>query len=207
MPHFLRYINITALLLLGCLFLATKAQAAEAEMADRVLGSANAPITVDEYVSFACSHCALFYNDVLPQLEKTYVDTGKVKFILHDFPLDGTSLKAALIARCMPVDEFFPFVRLLYKNQEAWAYNNTEPEKMLIQYAKLGGLAPEKAQACLQNTKLQDAIIAERTLANSKLNIEATPTFIINGGVEVIKGSQAPQAFSVVFDRLLGTKK
>ena len=174
-----------------------------APVPDRILGKASAPVTVDEFVSLTCSHCADFYNNILPGLEKDYVDTGKVKFVLHDFPLDGTSLKAAVIARCMPEDEYYPFVKLLYKNQASCA----DPEKIMLQYAKLGGLSDDKAKICLADTKLQDAIIAERTEAASKYNVEATPTFVINGGAEVIKGAQTPAAFTEIFDRLLAPKK
>lgn len=181
--------------------------ASEPIITDHILGKATAPVTVDEYVSLTCSHCAEFYNTILPDLEKSYVDNGKVKFVFHDFPLDGVSLKAAVIARCMPEDEFYPFVKLLYKNQASWAFTDGDPEKIILQYAKLGGLTDEKAKACLQDTKLQDAIIAERTDAASKYDVKATPTFVINGGAEVIMGAQPIQNFASAFDRALATKK
>jgi protein-disulfide isomerase len=174
-------------------------------IADRVLGKADAPIVVDEYVSLTCSHCAEFYNDTLPALETKYVDTGKVRFVLHDFPLDGVALKAAQVARCMPADEFYPFVKVLYKNQMAWATSKT-PEKNLTQYAMLGGLGQDKAQACLADTKLQDAIVAERTEATEKHDVQATPTFIINKS-QTVKGAQSVDEFSKIFDDILQAKK
>jgi protein-disulfide isomerase len=183
--------------------------AAGVKLADRILGKADAPVTVNEYVSLTCSHCAEFTNDTLPVLEKTYVDSGKVKFILHDFPLDGAGLKAAVIARCMPEDEFYPFVKVLYKNQASWAFGNADPEKAISQYARLGGLSDEKAKACLADTGLQDAIIAERTDAAAKYNIEATPTFIVtssNGDSETIKGAVSAEKFSATLDVLLAAK-
>jgi protein-disulfide isomerase len=183
------------------------AWAADDRMAERVLGKDSAPVRVDEFISLTCSHCAEFYNTTLPDLEKRYVDTGKVKFILHDFPLDGVSLKAAAVARCMPVDEYYPFVKTLYATQLTWAFGGGNPETNLIQYAKLGGLSEDKAKACANDTDLQNAIIAERTEAGSKYNIEATPTFVINNGAEVIKGAQSADAFAAVFDRLLATRK
>jgi protein-disulfide isomerase len=186
------------------LITALSAFADDAVIEDRVLGKPDAPLTVDEYVSLTCSHCAEFYNVTLPELEKSYVDTGKVKFILHDFPLDGVALKAAAIARCMPADEFYPYVKILYKNQSTWAVAK-EPEKTLIQYARLGGLSEDKAKACLADTKLQDALIAERTDATQKLGIEATPTFIING-TETLKGAQPAATFTEAFDRMLKAK-
>src|SRR5262249_31135009 len=76
---------------------------------ERILGKADAPVTVEEFVSLTCSHCADFYTNILPELEKNYVETGKVKFILRDFPLDGLALKAAALARCMPEEQYYPF--------------------------------------------------------------------------------------------------
>jgi protein-disulfide isomerase len=175
-------------------------------MSERVLGKANAPVKVDEYISLACSHCADFYTKVLPDLEKKYIDTGKVKFVIHDFPLDGASLKAAAVARCMPADEFFPYVKILYSAQDKWAYGNPNPEATIVQYAKLGGLPEDKAKACANDSALQDAIVAERTEAG-KVNVEATPTFILNDGAETIKGAQSVEVFSAAFDRLLAAKK
>ena len=186
---------------------ATSAFADDPRMTDRVLGKADAPIKVDEFVSLTCTHCAEFYTTTLPDLEKKYVETGKVKFILHDFPLDGASLKAAAVARCMPVDEYFPFIKTLYSAQASWAFGGGNPETNLIQYAKLGGLPEDQAKACANDSKLQDAIIAERTDVAAKYQVEATPTFIINDGAETIKGAQPADAFAVIFDRLLAKKK
>jgi protein-disulfide isomerase len=189
-----------------CAMLAAPAFADDASsMPDRVLGKTNAPILVDEYVSLTCSHCAEFYNTTLPELEKRYVDNGKVRFILHDFPLDGIALKAAQLARCMPADEYYPFVKTLYASQTSWAMA-PQPDTVLLQYAKLGGLSDDKAKACLADTKLQDAIIAERTTASEKLGIAATPTFVVNG-TETLKGAQSADNFALVFDRLLAGKK
>ena len=173
---------------------------------ERVLGKADAPITVEEFVSLTCSHCAAFYNDTLPELEKKYVDTGKVKFILRDFPLDGTALRAEALARCMPEDQFYPFVKTLYKSQKDWAFSENA-EKIMIQYARLGGLSEEKAKSCIADDKMIDAIVAARTDATQKFNIEATPTFIINGGVETVKGQGDIPTFTKIFDRLLASKK
>jgi protein-disulfide isomerase len=192
-------------LVLCVFFAANSAYADDVKIPDRILGKVDAPITVEEYVSLTCSHCAEFYNDMLPELEKNYVDTGKVRFILRDFPLDGIALKAALLARCMPEDEYYPFIKILYKNQSSWAFGS-QSEKTLMQYAKLGGLPEDKAKICLQDTKMQDAIIAIRTEATEKRNVEATPTFVINNGAETIEGAKSVSSFASVFDRLLAAK-
>ena len=176
-------------------------------MSERSLGKADAPIKVDEFVSLTCSHCAEFYNTILPDLEKKYIDTGKVRFVMHDFPLNGTSLKAAAVARCLPTDEYFPFVKVLYKNLMTWAFGSGDPVANLIQYSKLAGLSDEQAKACANDSKLQDAIVAERTTASDKYKVEATPTFVVNDGSDVIQGAQPADAFAVIFDRILSAKK
>lgn len=174
---------------------------------ERILGKADAPVTVEEYASLTCSHCAEFTDKTLPELEKKYVATGKVRFILRDFPLDGTALKAAALARCMPAEQYYPFVKTLYKNQGSWAFGGLpEAEKILTQYAKLGGLPEAKAKACLQDTKLQDALVAARIEASQKTGVEATPTFIINNGAETVKGAKPVAEFAAAFDRLLAPK-
>jgi protein-disulfide isomerase len=198
---------LTAFLFILLVALSSGAHADDPRMALRILGNVNAPVKVDEFVSLTCTHCAEFYNTTLPDLEKRYIDTGKVKFILHDFPLDGASLKAAAIARCMPTDEYFPFIKTLYKTQQSWAFGGGNPETNLIQYAKLGGLSEDKAKACANDSKLQDAIISERTTDGEKYSVQATPTFVINDGVEVVKGAQGADVFSSVFDRILSAKK
>ena len=181
--------------------------AADERMAERVLGKPDAPVRVDEYVSLTCSHCAVFYTTILPELEKRYVETGKVRFVMHDFPIDGSALKAAAVARCMPRDMYFPFVKILYQNLATWAFGGGNPEANLIQYAKLGGLSEDRAKSCIADTALQDAIIAERTEATDKQKIEATPTFVINNGAETIAGAEGVDKFAAVFDRLLAAKK
>ncbi|MDE2029955.1 MAG: thioredoxin domain-containing protein, partial [Alphaproteobacteria bacterium] len=142
-----------AVLLLAAALPAHAAPAAAApsdpRMELRTLGNPNAPVRVDEFVSLTCPHCAEFYNDTLPKLEPAYIKTGKVKFVLHDFPIDGPSLKAAALARCMPKDEYFPFIEVLYKNQAVWAYGGGNPDDHLVDYAKLGGMTGKQARACL----------------------------------------------------------
>lgn len=183
---------------------ASQAFAEDSAVPERVLGKKDAPVTVDEYVSLTCSHCADFYNNTLPDLEKAYVDAGKVRFILHDYVMDNVGLKASTLARCMPEEQYYPFIKVLYKNQSSWA-TSKDVDKTLIQYAKLGGLSEEKANACLQDTKLQDAITAERLDASKKVGVEATPTFVVNGK-EIIQGAQPASTFTQTFDRLLNAK-
>lgn len=173
---------------------------------ERVLGKADAPVTIEEYASLTCPHCADFYTQVLPEIEKRYVDTGKVKLIFRDFPLDGTGLKAAALARCMPKEQYYPFVSTLYKNLMAWAMSSN-PEETLTQYAKLGGLPADRAKACLSDNAMFDAIVAIRNNATESYGIDATPVFILNGGAEKINGAKSIDEFSAAIERVLAGKK
>ncbi len=200
--------KIFAVLTTGFFLLLSPAIGQSAEnpgVSEHFLGKADAPIKVQEFASLTCSHCADFYNEIMPELEKRYVETGKVRFILRDFPLDGVGLKAAALAHCMPADQYYPFVRVLYKNLTAWAMS-PNPDQTLVQYAKLGGLGEDKAKACLQDTKMLDAIVAVRSAAVQKYDVKATPTFIINDGEQKIEGARSLEDFTTVFDKLLAAK-
>jgi protein-disulfide isomerase len=172
-----------------------------------VLGKATAPIKVDEYVSITCVHCAEFYIKTLPELEKRYIDTGKVRIIAHDFPLSSLSLKGAAVAECMSDDEYFPFLKTIYAALVAKDLVETDFETKLYQYASLGGLPVAKAKACANDIKLQDAIVADRAEALQKYKVDATPTFVIDDGEEVLGGDPGVEGFAKVFDRLLAAKK
>jgi len=175
-------------------------------LAERSKGKPDAPIVVKEYSSLTCSHCGDFFIKTLPELEKKYVETGKVRFVFLDFPLNGIDLKASAVAHCMPKDQYFPFVSTLYKNIEQWALAEN-PEQTLIQFAKLGGLDEEKAKACIKNTKMLDTFVAQRSEASQKYDIKATPTFVINDGKEKLEGARELKDFTAVFDKLLAEKK
>lgn len=195
--------------LLGLAFLASaalSAQAAELPLREHSKGSPNAPITVVEYSSLTCSHCAQFANDVLPELEKRYVDTGKVRFIFRAFAGNRIDLKGVALASCLPEEQYLPYLTLLFKTQGTWL-REAKPEETLVGYARMAGLTPERAKSCAEDDKLLDAIVAQRTEAIEKYNIQATPTFIINGGEERIMGSMPVETFAATFDRLLAAKK
>jgi protein-disulfide isomerase len=190
------YVAVLAVLLLAA------APTVAQSLPDRVLGNKDAPVTMEEFVSLTCSHCAEFYTKVLPELQTRYIDTGKVKLVMRDFPLDGVALKAAALARCMPENQFHPFIKVLYANQAQWAFGGGA-DQQLIQYAKLGGLPGDKAQACLNDSAMMDAIAAGREAAVSKYNIQSTPTFVLNGGVSRISGARPVSDFATEIDALL----
>jgi protein-disulfide isomerase len=181
------------------------AKASDKVLEHHMVGSPDAPIYVQEYASLTCSHCGAFYEKIFPEIKEKYIDTGKVRFVLKDFPLDAMSLKAGALAQCMPKEQYYPFVKLLYKNIAQWAFSKNN-EQTLLQYASLGGLDKDKAKACMEDSKILDALVAQRTDASKKYGIEATPTFIINDGKEKLVGAQSFKEFSAVFDRLLAKK-
>jgi protein-disulfide isomerase len=173
------------------------------KLTDHVLGKADAPITIIEYASLTCSHCAQFQTETLPQLKEHYIDTGKVKLIFRDYPLDGTALRAAAVARCMPESGFHAYIGLLFKNQAEWALT-AEPLKKLAQYAKLGGLSNADVDACANSDKLMDAIAAARLQADKLYQVQSTPSFIFNGdAASKITGALPYPQFAAKLDALL----
>lgn len=147
---------------------------------DRVLGKPGAPITIVEYASMSCPHCAHFADAVLPELKKKWIDTGKVKLVLRDFPLDEAALKASMIARCAPPDRFYAFVDTMFSTQAKWV-TESDPQAALARLAKLGGMSQDEIDACLKNSTIENKIVEGRLAASKDLEVNATPTFFING--------------------------
>ena len=147
---------------------------------DRILGDRNAPITIVEYASMTCPHCAHFADDVLPDLKKKWIDTGKVRLVLRDFPLDDEAVHASMIARCAPPDRFYAFVDTFFADQDKWV---TAPDYQasLTRLAELGGMSKAEVDKCLADSKLEDQILNSRLVASKDLGVNATPTFFVNG--------------------------
>lgn len=171
-------------------------------MSPRTIGSDDAPIKVIEYSSLTCGHCAAFHKTDLPQIEKEYVETGKVQFIFKEYPLNQPAVIASQVLRCMPKDQFVNFMGLLFEQQENWAYQPNFEEK-LTQYAKLAGMSEDKVKACIANTELAQKIIGDMKAASDEYKISSTPTFIVNNGEKIIVGHQPYEFFRKSFDALL----
>lgn len=156
---------------------------------DIVRGKADAPVTFIEYASMTCPHCARWQKDVLPQLIKNYVDTGKVRYIFREFPLDGAARMASGLARCQKGDAFHSMIDLIFKNQEAWIKDangdgNITQEDVatnLEQIARVAGMSKEQADACMNDPKNLAIVDANWQEAQTKYNIQSTPTFFANG--------------------------
>ena len=146
---------------------------------DRILGNPDAPITIVEYASSTCSHCAHFANEVLPEIKKEWIDTGKAKLVLRDFPLDEPALRAAMIARCAPPGRFYAFTETFFASQDKWA-GARDYREALARLAKLGGMGKDEFDACLKNTALENRIVEQRLIASKELDVNSTPTFFVN---------------------------
>ena len=147
---------------------------------DIVQGKDDAPVTMIEYASMTCTHCAHFYETVFPTLLKSYVDTGKVKFILREFPLDPLATAGFMLARCEGPDKRAAVVDLLFSQQKNWAFVD-KPLEALSSLLKQTGMSQQSFDACLKDQKLYDGVNAVRDRASQKFAINATPTFFVNG--------------------------
>jgi len=172
----------------------------QANFGDVVLGNPNAPVTVIEYASMTCSHCASFHTGTLPQLKEQYIDTGKVKFIMREFPLDNLAGAASMLARCVDDDKFYPFVDMLFEKQEQWARAD-DPVKELRQVSKLAGFTEERFNQCVTDQDALEYIQQVRAEGDQKYDIRATPTLIING--QKLEGAQPIERLQAVIDPLL----
>lgn len=148
-------------------------------MQEKVLGNSDAPVTVIEYASLTCPHCGHFHNGILPDIKKEFVDSGKVRFIYRDFPLDHFALRAAMLARCNSHRDYFAFLDVLYKDQQRWI-TAQDPLVALLRLARLAGINGEDFKQCVGNKGLEDAILQQRLQAAKKYRLQATPSFIIN---------------------------
>lgn len=174
----------------------------QSALAERSIGADDAPVVMHEYSSLSCGHCAKFHNESLSRLKENYVDTGKLKIIFHDFPLNKAALYGTMISRCLPQSQYYNFIQLLFENQEQWAYS-PDFESRLTQYAKLAGLSEQKIEKCLSNQDLQKAITKNIQNAQQKWGIRSTPTFIFGDGGETITGAQSYAIFESKIDALL----
>jgi protein-disulfide isomerase len=167
---------------------------------DIVMGKAEAPVTIVEYASMTCPHCAHFATTTLPTIKEKYIDTGKAKLILREFPFDPRASAAFMLARCAPEERYYPLVEVLFKQQEQWA-GAANAEEPLLQISKLAGFTQESFKACLTNQKLLDDVNAVRERGANEFGVNATPTFFING--TRYSGALSVDEMSAIIDGLL----
>ncbi len=167
----------------GAAVLATPAfaQGSDPRMSDRALGHADAPVTVQEYFSLTCTHCAAFARDVFPQVRTQLIDTGKIRYVYRDFPLDQVALTAAMVARALPPERYEPFVNALLASQDRWAFvRNANPMDELAKRAALAGMPRSVFDATVGDDALKNAILAEQSAGEARYKVDSTPTFVFN---------------------------
>ncbi len=166
----------------------------------RAMGSASAPVTIIDYSSLTCPHCAKFHIETLPVLKANYIDTGKVRFLYRNFPLDGVAHKAAMLASCTSDDKYFQFLDVLFARQRKWAGSN-DPRTELMNLGKMAGIDEKSFDACMKNSELADSILEERLYGEKTYEISSTPTLIIQGKKHV--GALAPEDIDALLAPLL----
>jgi protein-disulfide isomerase len=169
---------------------------------DMALGPANAAVTITEYASMTCPHCAAFTEKVFPKIKSEYIDSGKIRFVFREFPLDIKAAAGSMLARCVAKDDagkYFAVVDMLFRQQDSWVLKNTT--ETLIRIGKQAGLSQQQVEDCLKDQALLDKIAADQKYANEVLKVNSTPTFFLNG--EMMKGEQSFEEFDKRIKSLL----
>ena len=170
---------------------------------DMVLGPADAKVTITEFASMTCPHCAAFNAETFPKIKAEYIDTGKIRYIFREFPLDIKAAAGSMLARCIAKDDaakYFAVVDVLFKQQTDWAYAKSATEG-LTRIGKQAGLSQQQIDDCLKDQALLDKIAADQKYASDVLKVDSTPTFFVNG--ERIKGETSIEEFEKKISPLL----
>jgi protein-disulfide isomerase len=180
----------------------TAALATPSPLGDMALGPADAAVTVVEYASMTCPHCAAFSVNVFPKVKSAYIDTGKIRFIFREFPLDVKAAAGSMIARCVAKDDsqkYFAVVETLFQQQADWAGANTVDS--LKRIGRQAGMSEQGFDSCLSNQEVLDGIKKVQEIAGDQLKVNSTPSFFING--KLVTGEQSFEEFSKLIDPLL----
>lgn len=157
------------------------------------LGPADAKVTIVEYASLSCGHCAAFHKNVLPEVKTKYIDTGKIRLIMRDHPGNDRAVAGAMLARCLPADRAYPLIDALFKMQEQWAFVKESPLPKLLEIAKQAGFSEESFNKCLTDDKLLKTINGNFEHALRDYGVRSTPTFFVNG--KRMQGSPTLESF------------
>ena len=168
---------------------------------DTVIGSKDAKVTIVEYASMTCPHCASFHKTVYPELKKKYVEDGKVRFVFREFPLDDRAAAASMVARCAGPDKTAAMISTLFERQDSWAFIKGSPVGELQKLAKQAGMTEDVFKACVADDKLLKNITTIRDKASSDFGVTSTPTFFING--KKFQGNQDIASFEKALEPLL----
>lgn len=163
------------------LALMPKAHAEDARLTPRTLGNPKAPVTVNEWFSLTCTHCAHFEMTVFQDVKTKLIDTGKVFYVYHDFPLDQIALLGAMVARSLPVDRYVPFVNSMLSSQDRWAFaRDVNPRKQIQQMAALAGISADQFAKIDADDAFRQALVAQQDADQAKYSIGGTPFFMFN---------------------------
>jgi protein-disulfide isomerase len=169
---------------------------------DMALGPADAKVTITEYASMTCPHCAAFNDQVFPKIKAEFIDTGKVRYVFREFPLDIKAAAGSMLSRCIAngdANKYFAVTDLLFKSQSDWVMKNTT--ESLTRIGKQAGLSQQQVEDCLKDQALLDKIAADQKYASDVLKVDSTPTFFVNG--ERIKGETSIEEFEKKINPLL----
>ena len=169
---------------------------------DFVIGSLDAPVTIIEYASMSCSHCADFHNETLDDLKKEYIDTGKVKFVFRDFPFNYPALAGSMIMSCVPNEVRYDYMNALYKLQKSWVSRDiSKTRSELYKIMQSGGMKQDEFDLCLSDINLENDILEGVMNAQKEFNIRSTPSFIVNG--TLYSGNKNIKEFRQIIDKIL----
>jgi protein-disulfide isomerase len=165
-------------------------------LAERGIGRPDAPVRVQEFFSLTCSHCAAFHRETFPAVKRQLVETGTVRLVWRDFPLDQLALTAAVVARSLPPDRYEGFIGALLSSQDRWAFGGGDPIEALAKMAALAGMSRAQFDAARQDQALARAILEGRMKAEQEFNVNATPSFVFSHA-----GKNKVQPGAISFDR------
>ena len=169
---------------------------------DFVIGNEDAKITIIEYASLSCSHCADFHVNTLETLKKEYIDTGKVRMVFRDYPFNYPALLGSMVLRCIPENYRYDYMNALFKLQPDWVNKkNKKTIQELYKIMQSGGMTKDEYDACIYNTELENEILKGVMEAQNQFNIKSTPSFIING--KLIEGNKSIKEFRQIIDKIL----
>ena len=196
-----KYLTVSVSLLFFYLVTAYSTKCFAGSIDDMSFGEPNAPVSIIEYASFGCSHCAEFHINTYPKIKKEFIETGKVKFIFRNFPLDTPSLAAAMIAHCAGAKKYFGMVEIFFRSQQQWG-SADNPLDALKKSARFGGMTNSKVDSCLENKQLLEHIQNVARHGQEKYKINSTPSFVING--KLISGALPYKDFKKEINLALG---
>ena len=169
---------------------------------DFVIGDESAPITIIEYASLSCSHCADFHTNTLETLKEEYIDSGKVRFVFRDFPFNYPALLGSMVLRCIPEDVRYDYMNALFQLQTNWVdKENTKTTQELFKIMQSGGMTKEEFDTCITNVDLENKILQGVIGAQSEFNIQSTPSFLVNG--ILVEGNKSIKEFRQIINKIL----